>query len=261
MKRIIPLLLVVNCMAITAPAIVLVNWEFNDPANTSLTGSTQNGTLSGTWQQAVTGVAQDGSGSLVTTGNTPVPVAATNKEGLGITANSGIYDMIFSDVRFDNLSGNDYLVFGFRTTQTGSEISSSRERANFKVGNFNGSAGLDMQASVGVTTPLHSMTDVAVDFSNAFSFVLRIDTDNNLASAWYNIGSGLTQLGTNFTIDTATTINTIALRFNVSDAGAGDSISIGNISVVTVPVPEPSTYAALLGLLALCLVAVRRRRV
>jgi hypothetical protein len=169
-----------------------------------------------------------------------------------------VYELALYGVKFTNTSGNDYITFGFRTTQTASEISTSRERANFKVGDFNGTAGLDLQASVTPATPLQSATNITTDLTQAFDFVLRLDTGSNLATAFYKIGSGaLTQLGSSYTIDTATTINTVALRLIFSDDGGGDSISIDRITLTLIP--EPGTFTLLASCAAFGLLARRRR--
>jgi len=114
-----------------------------------------------------------------------------------------------------------------------------------------------MEASVSPGSPLQSATNITTDLTQAFDFVLRLDTGSNLATAFYNIGSGLTQLGSSYTISTADTINTVALRMIFSDDGGGDSISIDRITLTAIP--EPGTFTLLASCAAFGLLARRRR--
>jgi len=92
---------------------------------------------------------------------------------------------------------------------------------------------------------------------------------------WYDNGSGLTQIGDidNLTSsfaaysvtlpDAAEGIEDLQLVGQIgSGAVVGDELTIDNIQVVatTTSIPEPSTYAALFGILGLGWIIIRRRR-
>lgn len=60
------------------------------------------------------------------------------------------------------------------------------------------------------------------------------------------------------TADANSTVN--AVRFEFVNLAAGERVGLDNVHVAGTAVPEPSTYAAIFGVIALAIAAVRRRK-
>lgn len=114
--------------------------------------------------------------------------------------------------------------------------------------------------------------DLELSFASRFaasgvnSIQASYSTDN---VSWINIGSPitLTTTYTAYVIDFGSALDNAAnayVRLTFSGAAAGTASGTNNFTlfdnITLAAVPEPSTYAALLGLLALGVVAWRRRR-
>lgn len=91
-------------------------------------------------------------------------------------------------------------------------------------------------------------------------------------SAGQTLFDNLTSAGTwqHFSFDFTSSVNTylggaggavnFAIMFDMWGNGTGARASLDNVSFTATAIPEPSTYAALAGVVALGLVALRRRR-
>lgn len=88
--------------------------------------------------------------------------------------------------------------------------------------------------------------------------ILRTEAGVEITATFFGgaLGTGYTMTRLDDT-NSVTTFDTIAFHLN-SSVGASYSISNVEVSLIAAPIPEPSTYAALAGLLALGLVARKR---
>jgi hypothetical protein len=237
-------------------ATVLVNFEFNGAANANLTAALNTGSLVGAttgWAQNVTGVVQNGSGQLVAAAG-PTPTSPATNFSIPQTvllANTGIYDLVVRGLTFSTPSAGDSFYIGFRTSATGTALpnSSSRERFWARVGEFSGGAGLDVTGGP-VQAPSVNVSDVVTNLSTPLDLVLRLDTDAATGTILLDSGSGLTQIGSNFTVTLGTgnsAVHTLSIHF----VSVNGPISIDQIQLVAIP--EPSTYAVISGLRSLAL--------
>ncbi len=124
----------------------------------------------------------------------------------------------------------------------------------------------EMQVEVWANGALNTVSGPSYGVGDALAFHMQLEKgttdDNNIVSIWFN-PADLTDLGapdfvstsdTRFGRDAGTLTDVVYRGSNVGDT----QWTIDEVSIVVIP--EPSTYAALFGLLALGIVAWRRRR-
>jgi hypothetical protein len=247
---------IASLFAVSAHATVLMQFDFNDALGTELqqTSPTVGSSWASSFAHPVSQV--NGSGKFVITG----AFASTDSNPLNTTFNTAtqneVYELVFSGVTFQNLSGNDFLVFAYRTGASGTVLpGSSTTRAWMKFGDFDGGSGLDIESG-----PTVSDTDITannlISTANTFDFIAQWDTANDKLRFYYNAGSGRVQVGSEIATVNGT-ISHIGMYANVSDGGTGDSISIDGISLTVIP--EPGTLA-LVGIALGSLLLFRRKR-
>lgn len=155
------------------------------------------------------------------------------------------YRRLFEFLRTNAFSRFELEIGGAGNSDWGIQISSQ------------GSTGV---SSTGLATPVTFGLDtdirVVVSFSNTNAY--------SVIQAWAGTPGSLVEASPLLT--EATTVSDTMLNFNLQTprrmAGTVDDLIIGTTfsDVVAVPIPEPSAYAALLGVLALAFVTWRRRR-
>jgi hypothetical protein len=239
------------------------------------------------------GVAHTDANDATADGNRNVGISGatwTTGGGLALAAITGTLTM--GDYTWSNIGAGVVLTTGdggvWRSTQSADARTtgtSEADRANFQfnTGSIGGSAAAPMDVAVfnlvfSVTTAFSpeisfragtAQTNGTWDNNTAANngdFEVRISpitlSDNNGTVNFANavsVGSGEIGAGAGPVVSTSTiaTINpgTYLLEIRLSGQG-GQRASIDDLALI----PEPSTYAALIGLLALGLVAWRRRR-
>ncbi len=241
-------------IALTATGLqaqTVLQFDLDEANGTQMTGlSPSVGT--GSWAQDITGVATNGSGSLVSADS------ASTASNLDIAdLSSGIYEFSTSGVTFANVGGgsDDFVGLGFRTFSSTSGIGDSgADLVALKVGNINSSGTMDAVLRINGADD-QTVNDFS-SFSGTFEFIARYDLDANEASFFYDSGSGRNQIGTTVSSVTA---NATYIGYSLAtvDFGGGDTITAGNIALTAIP--EPSS-ALLIGLGGAALVFLRRRR-
>jgi hypothetical protein len=149
-----------------------------------------------------------------------------------------------------------------------SSISNNNNTSYFGVGTSNTSANFGSAYSAG--NPAPPDPGIAAVSSTPYLLVMQLTSNGsqwNALNMWVNPES--TDFGDDTAYMTTTGISTStlgAVYIRGVSLDAGESFSVGAIRVgetwgdVVTAIPEPSTYAALAGLLALGVVAYRRRR-
>lgn len=252
----IPIGVIAALCAVTAQASTLMQFDFDDNAGTELQQASP--TTGNSWGTAFAHPVSevDGSGNFVITGDFGSTDTVLLTSAFDTAASTDIYELIFSGVTMSNLSGNDSLVFAYRTSGSGTALpGSSSTRAWMRIGDFAGTTGtLDIEAGPDRDNLQRTGTDL-VSTANSFDFIAQWDTGNDTLRFFYDIGTGRNQIGSDLaSVDG--TISHIGMYANVSDSGAGDSISIDSISLIAIP--EPGTLV-LVGI-ALGVLAIFRRR-
>lgn len=249
--------LILGFFILRAHASILVQFDFNDEAGTELQQVLP--TIGNNWGSSfahpVSGV--DGSGNFVISGNFVSTDTNPLTSSFNTASTTDIYELSFTGVTFQNLSGNDYIVFAYRTSNSGTALpGSSSTRAWLKFGDFAGSTGsIDIEAGPDSNNTQRTGTDL-LSTANTFDFITQWDTNNDVLRFYYDAGAGRVQIGSDLT-SVDGTISHIGMYGNVSDGGAGDSISIDGISLVAIP--EPGTLA-LVGIALGVLMLFRSRR-
>lgn len=255
MKKQILLTSLFTCAALAASAQLVIQnqWEFNDTAGTDLgsavdsVGSAQFNTGlggGGTWDT-------NGSGQLTGLGR----FGQASISG----PTTGIYQLDLKGVTLSSFSGgtDDVVAFGLRSFASNNNVAafggatSSADQATIVFGNENDSGGLDIQvydngADLGLQTDVYN-------FSSTFDFRILRDLDNDTADYLIQVdGGGYTPIVSQQFNSAA--VNLLAIGSN------GFGATVGVDEVTWTAVPEPSTYAIILGVMALGVVWYRRRR-
>jgi hypothetical protein len=234
--------------------VILHQWDFSDTAGTDISavsdsvGSLSFGTATnnpGNWTTNGTGLLTGGDGGH---GHADI----TN-------INSGVYQFDLTGVTFTALSGgtDDSIAFGLRSFTSGNitrfEVAgdSSSNQSVLVIGNENGSSGLDFRVIDNNVATL--VSDATSDFTGTYDFRILLDFDNDTADYLYQLNGG------GFTNIVSQQFNAVAAIDNLYFSGStfSDTISINQATFTQVP--EPSTYALLLGVLVLGLALMRRR--
>lgn len=272
MKKLISLSLLA-LIAQAASASVIIQYDFNDAAGTELGpgfGRTEPTIGTATWGTSIPTSTTNGSGQLVNTGNFSQTTALFS----GFTpvrADSGTYELAYKGVSFNNLGADDFLVFGFFSSNSGSPTpgitgASSSSRSFLKFGNFNGADGIDFAYGPNRDTINTAFNQGSL--ASTYDLFIELDTDAKSVSFFYSADGGTrTQIGSTITgipIGTndgstggAADASYRALVLNGRIA-TGASISVDQIQFSAIP--EPSTYALIGGLLVAGIALLRRRR-
>lgn len=228
---------------------ILHNWQFNDTVGTGLTGVANTGTdaaSGGAFGADITGVQTDGAGNLAVNNSASSNSWLTTTD---LAYTSGAY---YLDARISNwnLTGNNPtsgLFVGFMQGNDSTSVS-----ADFNI--TSDGSNMRLQSRIGDTTYSGLTT-----FSNSGTDLLIrlvLDLDAGNASLQYDLGS----TGTYTTAVTESlngrTINDFRFRSSADWSGA-DTLSLDYMTITQVP--EPSTYAAIIGVACLAFVVVRRR--
>lgn len=180
--------------------------------------------------------------------------SSTSLNGIGATGFDAqrIYEMAF-DFRLGNTSGN--MVFG---VGDGSSFTSNNT--------FSTADGLFwMQVNGGQLQRRQgtSWNNVGDALAEATNYSIRIVANGSAESFTYDSNKALSAgkmnvylNGTNIASEVAVTNSLSATAFRIYSV-SGSNFEVDNITISAVP--EPATYAAIVGLLALGLVLVRRR--
>ncbi len=130
-------------------------------------------------------------------------------------------------------------------------------------------AGSEWQIGRGPEGDARSDSGVAAVGGETFLLVMNLDFAAEEARFWVNPESGITDPGAPATSITSAEFGPID-RISVTSGSFDDvdftgtvvdEIRVGTSYEAVAPIPEPSTYAAFAGLLALALVYLKRRRV
>lgn len=260
-------------MAQAAQASVIIQFDFNDVAGTVL-GPGFNGPQptvgSATWGFNIPTSTTNGSGQLVNAGTFSTTTALTTFDP--IRADSGTYELAYKGVTFNNLGADDFLVFGFFSSNSGSPppgfttTASGASRSFLKFGNFNGADGIDF--AYGPNRDSINTSFNQGSLASTYDLFIELDTNAKSVSFFYSADGGArTQIGNTIsgipigTDDGATggtasaSYRTLVMRGQIA---TGASISIDQVQLSSV-IPEPSTYAIIGGILVLGIALVRRR--
>lgn len=275
-KFLIPFSIAALCASAVNGSII-VRESFSDSATTELAGTTGDVGL-GTWT-LVSGAA--GSATITTPG-LAYDNFATSGNKLTVTTGTALFANLTTPFNVPaNSVGEIWGSFIMSTSNTGGDAALSlyqvssptaSDNALASIGLINSGdarliAGRSMEGggNIGLVT-----ADIPVNQQNLYVFRITIDTNAGAVESgtfWVNptIASGMTvgDLGTGFSIGLTNTglsgVAAIGLYTTGSNAAVFDEIRLGSTLASVTPVPEPSTYAAVLGVLALGLIVVRRR--
>lgn len=233
---------------------ILHNWQFNDAGGTSLSSTTNSGADVGTHGSFIsdlTGVTTDGS-ALTVDNNGAVDTQAWLSP-IDLAYTTGVYhlDTRISSWNLTTSNGNSGLFIGF---VEGTPDASATVTADFNL-TSNGS-NMRLQSRIGDTT-YSGLTNFATTGTDLLVRV-SLDLDANTATLLYDHGS----TGSFTTVVTESlntrTVNGFRFRQSANWSGAApDTVSIDYLTITQVP--EPSTYALILGGIVLGFVAYRRR--
>jgi len=257
MKKILTLTSAFCLAASFANAQTVVQFNFDGAADQTIDNlSADVGT--GTWDNALTNVATNGSGALVNGGSTPggSSGSGTNLDITDLT--SGIYEFVASEVVFNGIGGgsDDTIGFGFRTNASGNPIGGSGfDLIGINVGNINSSGTLD--ATLHISGAIDQTVNDFAATAGTYSFIAQYNLGADTASFFYDSGSGRNQIGTTISGITANATH-LGFSSTVVDFGGGDNVEVGGLTLTQVP--ESSAYALIAGLLSLSWIMVRRRK-
>jgi hypothetical protein len=212
----------------------------------------------------------DGAGNLVFTGN----VGRQNLAAGTVNGSTAYYRLDFASWNTSG-GGNDFeFALRLRDTDSGG-VGNQTQLAEIN-GSTNDSNRIEVTALNGGTFLGAAFNQPSVD-NDGLSLILGYDLPNETFSVWvdlerdgtYNLAQDAVTLDLGVTpIDGWDQANAVTLDTNggsATDTYALDFLAVGDnlaeIQALTpAPVPEPSTYALLAGLMGLGLVLLRRRR-
>lgn len=263
MKRILAYTSILRGSAIAAAAVLIIptahaqllaSWEFNEPAGTGLTG-TVDSVNNLTFNQGITGVTTNGAGQLVFNANANFP----DRHTLLPTSPFTTYQLTFVVNSWDssNLSSSAAgrrMYFGFyETTNLESTFVGEVEFRLFD-------DGVDLRFTGGSGNSLIATNFAPAVLNQPLTFTMTVDTAANVANLVYQIGASAPVSFVDLPLSVAASGREINYFGITSSQNFGTLNAAPLIESITVTaIPEPSTYAAIFGLLALGFLVWRRR--
>ena len=232
-------------------ATVLQDWQFNDPAGTTLANVSNSVSGGKIFNNDHSGAATDGSGNYVFS-------SATNQSGSSITFDAVTSGSLFLRVDFsswDSLVANDQALFYLQNGADNIRLVFSRTAAN----------GLRLQiwGTSGDTDNLNNIITLADTSATGLSAILEVNKTLNQWQVHYDAGSGWTNTAW-YNVDANLEINELRFVKSGDFSGLDTSLAIDRIMLATSfadVIPEPATIGlfALSGTGLLVIRSLKRR--
>lgn len=256
--------LIISSLALLPAALgaqlVVEHWDFND--GDSLTTTTNDGTWNSAWNNNLDGSSITG-GSLILAGD-------GGKIGQQATINNGpvlggtdkyLFEVTFSGWNFANVDSTDTWVMAIGVRDSGA-TENWLGRAYLR---WDGTVDLRAQTSTDALNNPTKLINVANDLAvtNSTSTTVGVEFDFDTGLVRYLVDGTETNSFTDGSL-----VPTDMALITISRFGAGTtwddpdgSVSIDSITLTNLTaVPEPGTYALLVGLVAFGAIQYRRRR-
>ncbi|MCC5840885.1 MAG: PEP-CTERM sorting domain-containing protein [Opitutales bacterium] len=242
------------CLLPSAQAQLLANWEFNEPAGTGLTQTVDsvNGLV---FNGGITGVATNGTGQLVFGANatfpdryTLLPASALTTYELSFVVNS------WDSSNLDSSAAGRRMYMGFyETTNLEGTFVGEVEFRFFD-------DGVDLRFVGGSGASVIQSNFAPALLNQPMRFTMTVDTAANVASLSYQIGMADPVSFLDLPLSVAASGREINY-FGITSSQNFQTLSGAPLieSITITAIPEPSTYAAILGLAALAFLVWRRR--
>jgi hypothetical protein len=252
------LLLGLSCSGFLSAQFTVDQWNFND--GTSLTTTTNNGTWNSAWNADLDGSSISG-GSLILNGDSKVGQQATiDPVRLGGT-DKYLLEVTFSGWDFSNVDAVDAWVVAIGVRDSGAS-ENWLGRAYLR---WDGTVDLRAQTNTDAANNPNKLVNVANDLAvtNSSNYTVGVEFDFDTGLVRYLVNGSETHSFTDGLLQP-----TDMALFTISRFGAGttwddadgfvsiDSITLTNLTAV----PEPGTFALLMGVFALGFIQFRRRR-
>jgi hypothetical protein len=262
-KLLISTLLVATTASLSAQTVV-DQWLFDDPTGTLLDDTANTGTPgTGVWEEGLL-FETNGAGQYVV-GNGIAGQAYKNFTP-SVIGGTMTYEVIFGDWDLDTIEGGNFRNLGITLRDSVAETNlvdlqmnnRTNDRLRFRISTSNGDYG-------NAIVPGFDDGDIPiVNTGTSYSFLLTLDMLTGAYSAQVTVGDASPVMAGsgNFTLESISGLDSMRLYMGNQDWGSATSDNFIDIESITLTstVPEPSTYALLLGLFSLCAVAIRRRK-
>lgn len=249
----------------SASAQPLQSWQFEEPALTVLTGATNSGPGVALFDTPLAGITANGTGSLVVTYNNTLVSGRSFADIPDITSGIVQLDVNVAGWNFVGVGAvGPLLEVGLSAATTGNNAAIRTAHIYFDADNVVGAtlagvAGGGGSASTpGIQDQVFAVGSGGLLRTTPITFRLIANFDTRAYSV-SNSDTGYTVLSTG-TIATGKAGAFVSIRAldDFTIGGTGGHFTIDSITLTAIP--EPSSYAAILGLAAFGLVALRRRR-